>query len=336
MLPVLFRVPSKALWVLLLLLSAGLLIWTHKNRRSHSKSGLLLSLFPLLGAWYVLRWGSGSWLPNGTDWKQPWAAFPVHAYGTMLSLAMLGGWFLVLRLAKAEGISSRNALAIYMWSALWALFGARFLYFLTALRLFTSPLDALSLSASGMVAYGGMIGGAMASWYVCRKRHVPFLMWADAAIPAVALGTALTRIGCFLNGCDYGRRTDLAWGVHYPKESFVWIDQVFLEQLPEGALHAHPVHPVQLYESVACFILFAALIYLRPKRPFPGFLFLTWVMTYGLARTVIEIFRGDSDRGSIGPFSTSQWIGLLSAGLAWWGLHALRHRSLKESNAIRK
>jgi phosphatidylglycerol:prolipoprotein diacylglycerol transferase len=249
---------------------------------------------------------------------------------------MIGGWFVALRFAKSEGISAEKALAVYGWSILWALIGARVLYFLTAFNLFASPLDALSLNTGGMVAYGGMIGGGLASWYACRKRQIPFFQWADAVIPSVALGTAVTRIGCFLNGCDYGRRTDLPWGIRFPRESLAWIDQVAYEQLPETALYAHPVHPTQLYEALACFLIFGILIHLRRNRPFTGFVFLTWVIAYGLIRSLIELVRGDSDRGTLGPFFTSQWIGLVSAGLAIWGIHALRQAQRHLRGSIRK
>ena len=61
-----------------------------------------------------------------------------------------------------------------------------------------------------------MIGGFLASWYCCRKRSIPLLQWADVAAPSVVLGTAITRVGCFLFGCDYGARSSLPWAVRFP------------------------------------------------------------------------------------------------------------------------
>jgi phosphatidylglycerol:prolipoprotein diacylglycerol transferase len=332
MLPVLLRVPSKPLFVLLLILAVVLGGWNVLKRRNNPKvTRAFLPLYPLLGAWFLLRSVGGSWVPHVALWSQHWEPFQVYSYGTMLSVAIVGGWLLIQRFAKTEGLSSEKALAVYVWSAVWALIGARVLYFLTEFRSFPSPLDALSLNMGGMVAYGGMIGGFFASWYCCRKRQIPLFQWADVAIPSVALGTAITRVGCFLNGCDYGRRTDLPWGVCFPSASLPWIDQVAYQELPEVASHSLPVHPTQLYESLASLIMFGFLMHLRRRRLVPGFLFLTWVVAYGLIRSLIEVVRGDSDRGSVGPFSTSQIIGLLSAGLAMWGILVLRkrHRALR-------
>ena len=73
------------------------------------------------------------------------------------------------------------------------------------------------VNRGGLVAYGGMIGGFLASWYCCRKREIPLLQWADVAAPSVVLGTAITRIGCFLFGCDYGARSEPAVGGVVPR-----------------------------------------------------------------------------------------------------------------------
>ena len=72
------------------------------------------------------------------------------------------------------------------------------------------------VNQGGLVAYGGMIGGFLASWYGCRKRGIPLLQWADVAAPSVVLGTAITRIGCFCSAATTARGPSLPWAVRFP------------------------------------------------------------------------------------------------------------------------
>src|SRR5260370_29673566 len=134
----------------------------------------------------------------------------------MLGTSLIIGWFLAMRFAKQDGMRQEDAAAIYMWSAVWAIIGARVLYVLTNLSEFGNFFEVFMINRGGMVAYGGMIGGFLASWYGCRKRGIPLLRWADVAAPPVVLGTAITRIGCFLFGCDYGARSNLPWAGQFP------------------------------------------------------------------------------------------------------------------------
>jgi phosphatidylglycerol:prolipoprotein diacylglycerol transferase len=136
--------------------------------------------------------------------------------------------------------------------------------------------------------------------------------------PAVVLGTAITRIGCLLFGCDYGARSDLPWAIAFPKESPAWKHHVHDLGLAANALWSYPVHPTQLYESLAGLFLFGLLMFLRRYRRFSGQVFLGWVLGYGILRPLIEIVRDDDQRGNVGPLSTSQFIGIVSVlfGLA--------------------
>jgi phosphatidylglycerol:prolipoprotein diacylglycerol transferase len=240
---------------------------------------------------------------------------PIFSYGVMLGIAMVVGWFVAMRLARADGISSAAAGAVYVWTAVWAIVGARVLYVVTQYREFENPLQMLMLNRGGLVAYGGMIGGFLASWFSCRRRKIDLLRWADVSAPSVVLGTAITRIGCLLFGCDYGKRADVAWAIRFPKGSPAWSDHVENFKLPADSAFSLPVHPTQLYESLAGLSIFALLMYLRRVRRFSGEVFVAWVMGYGVLRSIIEIFRGDGDRGEVGLLSTSQLIGLTSAVL---------------------
>jgi phosphatidylglycerol---prolipoprotein diacylglyceryl transferase len=264
-----------------------------------------------------------------------WKPVPIFSYGVMLGTSMVVGWFLAMRLARRDGIPSEQAGAIYMWTAIWAIVGARVLYVITEWNEFGSPVEVFLLNKGGLVAYGGMIGGFLASWYGCHKRKIPLLRWADVSAPAVVLGTAITRVGCLLFGCDYGKRAELPWAIRFPHEAPAWQDHVAHFNLDKDAAFSYPVHPTQIYETLAGLAIFLVLMYLRRVRKFSGLVFVAWVVGYGVLRSIIEIYRGDADRGTVGPLSTSQFIGALSVlGALALFVHLLK-RSKADPGALR-
>jgi prolipoprotein diacylglyceryl transferase len=313
MLQTLANIPSKLLFVLALILAAVSALWNARARKRDPKTPRTsTSLYLLVGAWLLMGLRGGSWIPSGAMFSEAWKPVPIFSYGVMLGTSMVVGWFLALRLAKQDGIPSEQAGAIYMWTAVWAIVGARVLYVITEWNEFSNPLDILLLNKGGLVAYGGLIGGFLSSWYGCRKRKIHLLRWADVSAPSVVLGTAITRVGCLLYGCDYGRRSDLPWAIRFPAEAPAWQDHAAHFGLDKSAPWSFPVHPTQIYETLAGLSIFALLMYLRRVRKFSGLVFVAWVMVYAVLRSIIEIYRGDSDRGTVGLLSTSQFIGLVS------------------------
>ena len=313
MLQILAHIPSKPLFVLALVLAAVSALWNARARRRNPKAPRTSTPFYLLvGAWLLLGLRGGAWIPSGGMFAHEWKSVPIFSYGVMLGTSMVVGWFLALRLAKQDGIPSEQAGAIYMWTAVWSIIGARVLYVITEWQEFANPLDIFLLNKGGLVAYGGMIGGFLTSWYGCHKRKIRLLRWADVSAPSVVLGTAITRIGCLLFGCDYGRRSDLPWAIRFPADSPAWQDHVGHFGLDKGSPLSYPVHPTQIYEFLASLAVFGLCMYLRRVRRFSGEVFVGWVMGYGILRSIIEFYRGDSDRGTVGPLSTSQFIGLVS------------------------
>jgi prolipoprotein diacylglyceryl transferase len=332
--PVLVEIPSKLLFLVALVWAIVAFGFDFARRRrdpnSPRNSTPLLLLALALG---LMGFRGGGWIPSGELFTRPWLPVPIHSYGVMLGLSMIAGWFLVLRLARQDGIPTEKAGNIYMWTAVWSIVGARLLYSIVQYEEYDGFLDVFKIWEGGLVAYGGMIGGFFASWYNCRRAQIPLLRWADVASPSVVLGTAITRIGCLLFGCDYGKRTDLAWAIRFPKGSPAWRDHVQNFQLPPDALQSFPIHPTQLYETLAGLLLFAVLMLLRRVRKFSGVVFLGWVIGYGILRPIIEVFRDDDQRGNVGPLSTSQFIGIVSVvlGLALLTYLVRRYRENPES-----
>jgi prolipoprotein diacylglyceryl transferase len=346
--PVLVELPSKLLFAVAVVWAIVAFVLDARRAKAAAAAGekrLPRSSTPLLlvvGAFALMGLRGPGWVPTPATFVAPWAPIPIHSYGVMLGLSMIIGWFLAMRLAKQDGIPTETAGNIYMWTAVWSIVGARVLYSVVQYEEYDSFLDVFKIWQGGLVAYGGMIGGFLASWYNCRKAGIPLLRWADVAAPSVVLGTAITRIGCLLFGCDYGKRTDVAWAIQFPgptpsnaSGSPAWKDHVNNFQLPQTSPESYPVHPTQLYEMLAGLFLFGLLMYLRRVRKFSGMPFLGWVIGYGILRPIIEVYRDDDQRGSVGPLSTSQFIGIVSVVLGLALLVALIRRYRQDPQALR-
>lgn len=346
--PILVQIPSKALFFLALAVAVALLVRDLLRRRKDPSSKLTLNPVLLVVAALALvkfRSPTASFIPETGTFSQAWLPVPIYAYGVMLGTSMIVGWFLAMRNARQDGIPSDQAGVIYMWTAVWSIVGARLLYVITNPSTFLAdPLEIVKVNNGGLVAYGGMIGGFLASWYNCRKRRIPLLQWADVSAPSVVLGTGITRMGCFLFGCDFGRRTDLPWAMSFPgpglfprseSGSPAWIRHVTHYGLSRDAAQSFPVHPTQLYELLVGFFLFGVLMYLRRKRKFSGQVFLGWVIGYGLLRPLIEALRDDDQRGNVGPLSTSQFIGITSVILGSALLAVLWRRYRRDPESLR-
>jgi phosphatidylglycerol:prolipoprotein diacylglycerol transferase len=168
------------------------------------------------------------------------------------------------------------------------------------------------------VFYGGYIGAVVFPLLYLRLVREPILPLMDIAATYLPAGLAAHRaFGCLSAGCCYGRPTDAPWGIVFPADS-----------MPAGAYGQVPLHPTQLYEAGLGLCMFAVLLYWRKhRRVAAGELFALQMAMYAVGRFIIEIYRGDLERGRFGPLTTSQWISVImlvvAAGLA---AHAWRER----------
>lgn len=285
-------------------------------------------------------------------WTASWRAIPIYSWGVMLGASFIAGWFVSTRLAERLGLPEESVTDCFLFTAIAAIFGSRVLYVITNLNEFRDPdthrlsvASMFALRTGGLVAYGGFLGGLAGSAIYLRRHGLSLWKWGDAAAPAVALGLAITRIGCFLYGCDFGKplssgapRWLRALGT-FPrwdddKGSPAWLQHTFqgirvgrdacLERL-HGDFHdglcfldrsaraSVPVHPTQLYESLVGFALVAVLASVWRRRRFDGQVLLMAGAMYGFARALLEIVRDDNERGLWLGVSTSQAIGVLTA-----------------------
>ena len=237
---------------------------------------------------------------------------PLYAYGAMLCLSVIAGRIMARRAGVAAGLDPRLMDRACVWALAGALIGTRLLYVVTNLDQFDRIVDVFLLWKGGLVAYGGFLGGFAATLIFCRFHRVNLWVWVDCVAPSLCVGLMLTRVGCFLAGCDYGQPWDGPWAVHFPAGSIAFQEQALQGLLPAGATRSLAVHPTQLYESLTGFVLLVGVLMVRSRRTFDGQAFLALVPAYAVLRYAIEIFRADLYRGYLGPFSTSQLIALIT------------------------
>lgn len=239
------------------------------------------------------------------------ARWVVPTYAVMLALGALAGAVLLVDGARRAGYPRRLTLGVALAAYVGGLAGAWAVPLAQGLLAYART--GRLVFASGMAAYGGLMGGVVAGVVVLRRARVAVLPFLDAAAPGMAFGYFLARIGCFLAGCDYGVPTPRPWGVVFPPGSHAFRDHVGRGWLDAAATGSLPVHPTQLYLSMAGLTLFFLVRTIAPRGD--GSRFVAYAAGYALVRSAIELLRGDEGRGFVGPLSTSQALAIVSVSL---------------------
>ncbi|HZK44420.1 MAG TPA: prolipoprotein diacylglyceryl transferase [Syntrophomonadaceae bacterium] len=205
-------------------------------------------------------------------------SFSVYAWGFMLAIAVIISIYGVGKLFEREGYDKEIVVDMVLIIVIAGIIGARIAYILVYewTTLITNPLSLFSIRSggiSGLIWYGGVIGGAIPFFIYMYKKKLPFWLVADMLAPFIALSYALVRVGCFLNGCCYGNITDSIFGVVFP-----YVD-------------AFARHPAQIYSSILNLILFGFLIWFYPRRKFDGQVIIYYILGYSVYRFIVEFFR---------------------------------------------
>jgi phosphatidylglycerol:prolipoprotein diacylglycerol transferase len=235
--------------------------------------------------------------------------FVIHTFGLFLAAAYLAALWRLLRSARLEKLNPDRMSALGLWIIIGAILGAKALMVFRSLPDYLSnPSDLWSLATlqSAGDFYGGFIGAIIAALlFFWRNPEIPAWKVADISGPAIALGQGIGRIGCFMAGDDYGRSSNAPWAVVFKDHEAASIG---------GAPLGVPLHPVQIYESLACFALFFSLMHLARRKKFDGEIILIYTISYAVIRFMLEFLRGDIDRGFLfgGWVSTSQFIAILA------------------------
>src|SRR5215210_4319646 len=175
-------------------------------------------------------------------------SFEITSFGALVAIGALVGLWLFGRELARSGLPEEASNAAIA-GVLGGLAGAKLLW--TFEHLNEEPFFSLVLSRGGMSWFGGLIGGVAAGLFVMWRQQLPVLRVLAAATPALAVGHAIGRIGCFLVGDDYGRPSGLPWAVAFP------------QGLPPTDV---PVHPTQLYEAAALAVVAWLLFRWRQHR----------------------------------------------------------------------
>jgi phosphatidylglycerol:prolipoprotein diacylglycerol transferase len=212
----------------------------------------------------------------------------IHAYGLLLAISFLVGILWAMKRGKRRGISQDLILDSGLYVVISAIVGSRLFYVLTHVDEYRGRwMDTINpFQSSGEIGLGGlsMLGGVVLVLLTivifCRIKKISILRFFDTATPSLALGLALTRIGCFLNGCCFGKPGHLPWCVVFPDNSPAGI--FFPEQ---------HIHPTQLYSSLYDFIMLGIILWVDKKNRPDGTLAAVFFVLYGLFRFLIDFVR---------------------------------------------
>jgi phosphatidylglycerol---prolipoprotein diacylglyceryl transferase len=252
---------------------------------------------------------AGAALGMGLGLTQAWGAnwVPVRGYGVMILAGFLTGVWIAARRARLIGVDPRHCLDLGMFGVVVGLAGARIFHVLMNWPDFnpvaTGSFDyrrivkMFLLWEGGLVFYGTFFAVIPFTWLYCRAFKLPKLAFLDMAIPSLIAGLALGRIGCFLNGCCFGKVCDLPWAVRFPQGA-VETSPPFDWQYKQGlvsatASHTLPIHPTQIYASIAATLTCVFLYAFWPHRKYEGQVLSLALIMAGSMRFFEELLRTD-------------------------------------------
>ncbi|HBR14587.1 MAG TPA: prolipoprotein diacylglyceryl transferase [Candidatus Omnitrophica bacterium] len=199
----------------------------------------------------------------------------IYSYGLMLAVAVIVCAFFLSRDARSLNIQPEEIFDLVFWVVLGGISGARLFFIFLHLDFFLQkPSEVIMLQNGGLCWQGGLIlGSAVGAWYIHKKKW-SFGKLIDLIAPYIALGESIGRIGCFLNGCCYGK--EMAWGIYFP-------------------VHGATLLPTQLYTSAGLLILFFLLKRYQSSSTVPGQVFIGYIFFASLLRFFIEFIRADHE-----------------------------------------
>jgi phosphatidylglycerol:prolipoprotein diacylglycerol transferase len=249
----------------------------------------------------------------------PGSGLRIHSYGVMIFVACAAALVMAVWRARREKVDPNAVYELATWLFLGGVIGARAFYFVQHPEALHEPSDLFRTWQGGNVFYGCILGGLTGSILYWLRRPFPFWRMADAVAPAVAIGAAMGRIGCFLNGCCHGAVCDLPWAVRFPAGSHAWARQVNDGLISTEARMSLPVHPTQLYSAVAGFAVVGFLLLYARRDRSPGRVMALLMIAYSVTRWPIEALRSDEPAVFAG-MTWSQNISavLIAGGLAVW------------------
>jgi phosphatidylglycerol---prolipoprotein diacylglyceryl transferase len=249
----------------------------------------------------------------------------IHTYGLLLAAAFIAGIWITSRNARKHGIDADSIWNMGLVIIFSALVGSKFLLFFSDYQYYSQnfrEIFSLSTLRSAGVYYGGLLLALGSAFWYARNKLIPIPTIADLAVPGIALGQAIARLGCLSAGCCYGKPTHMPWSITFTNQYAY--DNVGVP------LHI-PLHPTQIYEAAGDLCLFIFLMWRLSKKHATGQILLEFLGGYAFLRFVIEFYRND-DRGFVlyDMLSTSQFIAILTI----FGSAAIYYYRLRRSRAV--
>ncbi|MCX5707281.1 MAG: prolipoprotein diacylglyceryl transferase [Candidatus Omnitrophica bacterium] len=200
--------------------------------------------------------------------------FVIYSYGLSLALAFTLAITLASRQARRQNFNPELIVNLCFIGFFLGIIGARILYVAGHLSDYlNNPLEIIMFQHGGLSWFGGLILGLFSGVVYLKRKKLPVYKTIDLIIPYVALAQAIGRLGCFLNGCCFGRES--SYGIYFPVHKAVLI-------------------PTQLYSSLFLVFIFVILIYLRERPHKAGFILFTYLLLYSTKRFFIEFWRADN------------------------------------------
>ena len=201
--------------------------------------------------------------------------FTIYSYGVMLAISVIVCSVLLAREAVHYKIHPDTIYDLVFWIILSGIIGARMFYVLLNIKFFIeNPREIIMVQHGGLAWQGSLLVGTVVGIWLIKRERLPFLLTLDLMAPYIALGQAIGRVGCFLNGCCYGK--EVSWGIYFP-------------------VHGARLHPTQLYMAGALLAIFFILKKFRTFSKIPGQVLVYYFILASGQRFIVEFFRADHE-----------------------------------------
>ncbi len=240
---------------------------------------------------------------------------PVYSYGVFSAVGLLVGFLWARREFRR-----RHLPGVWLWRlmprvALCAFVGARLLHVTAHWQDYNTFHALLWRWRPGMSFHGAMLGSIAGVWWTAKRFDMPMVVLLDALTPSAPLGHAIGRVGCFFNGCCYGKPTKVPWAVRFRNPT-----------LRPGDLTRHPT---QIYEAFGLFLLFGLLVRWSPRKV--GERFWLWLGGYGILRFITEFWR-EGTKGTWLRLTYPQWLSVALMVLAFFRMTLTKSPQAKRFN----
>lgn len=226
----------------------------------------------------------------------------------------------ILAAHRNDGLTPRVMAYAATWGVIGAFWGGYLLnLFVTEpWELFENPFLFFRFMEGGKGVFSALIGAGLLGWGYLRWKGVSCFLYGEAALPAIALGYAVARMGCFFNGCCFGTPSGAPWAVRFPQNTMAFYEHWSKGWVQSNDVFSLPIHPTQLYHSVVGIFMF--LLLRKWQGRWFGSRVTLGLATYGFLRFFLQFIRGDRTPvlGFLDINQIFSLLFLLLAGMLWW------------------